>query len=320
MNNQHIIGSDCEAISMKGENGEDNCTNELDISLQGFATRFVEARRSIGMDVKTLADKIGVTEQTVEMWESAECYPEVKILPVIAKVLYTDVDFLLAGVIPDDKMIANLKIQQEDIELSQNYDEDEQDAPDEDGQLGLRISLIRHEKALSVAEFANMLSVDKAQIDRWESGEETPDTEKLDQIASALDVTRQFLLTGKADTAEVKKYLRRNRLSRMMDLGATGLKDMRYAHLNWSVGPALASVILEPIIFIVCGFLLGDMKDPEFVAIWAVLGSVMWLLTIIAFAACLVFYKQKKKQYDEYMKEVEKFETADDLDIKSDKK
>ena len=49
-------------------------------------------RKSANMTQAKLAEKLGVTEQSVSKWENDVCNPDVSIIPVIAKLFNISID------------------------------------------------------------------------------------------------------------------------------------------------------------------------------------------------------------------------------------
>ena len=66
-----------------------------------FKERLIQLRKAAQLTQDALAAKLGVTYQAVSKWETGSCYPDVTLLPKIAGVFETTVDFLLGGVQPD---------------------------------------------------------------------------------------------------------------------------------------------------------------------------------------------------------------------------
>ena len=58
-------------------------------------------RKQVGLTQTELAEKLGVSEQTVSKWENDKCYPDVSLLPLLANIFnlyYTYLnDFILIG-------------------------------------------------------------------------------------------------------------------------------------------------------------------------------------------------------------------------------
>lgn len=52
-------------------------------------------RRKEGLTQTELADKLGVTEQTVSKWENDKCYPDISLLPLLANIFHCSVDAVL---------------------------------------------------------------------------------------------------------------------------------------------------------------------------------------------------------------------------------
>ncbi len=64
------------------------------MSLVNFQERLKNARNEKGMTQRTLAAKLGVTEQAVSKWERGGSYPDVEMLDQIASVLDCSLDYL----------------------------------------------------------------------------------------------------------------------------------------------------------------------------------------------------------------------------------
>lgn len=62
--------------------------------------------------------------------------------------------------------------------------------------LGERITNLRKEKGISQVQLANMLSVSRQAVSKWENDQSAPDTVKLIQLADALDTEVAYLATG----------------------------------------------------------------------------------------------------------------------------
>lgn len=65
--------------------------------------------------------------------------------------------------------------------------------------LGLRIALLRVEKGWSQAELARRIGVSPSAVGMYEQGRREPSLALLVCLAQALDVTTDYLLTGKGN-------------------------------------------------------------------------------------------------------------------------
>ncbi len=63
----------------------------------GVGERIAVRRKELGLTQKELAEKLLVTNKAVSKWETGEGYPDITILPSLAKELSTSVDFLLTN-------------------------------------------------------------------------------------------------------------------------------------------------------------------------------------------------------------------------------
>ena len=65
--------------------------------------------------------------------------------------------------------------------------------------LGERIAYYRKRAGYSQEELAERLEVSRQAISKWETGEATPDAERIIALAAALDISTDTLLLGKED-------------------------------------------------------------------------------------------------------------------------
>jgi len=63
--------------------------------------------------------------------------------------------------------------------------------------IGERISDLRNERKLSQYQLAKLLDVSRQAVSKWENDQTAPDTIKLIQLADVLDVSVEYLATGK---------------------------------------------------------------------------------------------------------------------------
>ncbi len=67
-----------------------------------------QLRRQAGMTQEELASKLGVTNQAVSKWESAQCCPDIALLPDIARLFGLTVDELLTGASAENPVAVDL--------------------------------------------------------------------------------------------------------------------------------------------------------------------------------------------------------------------
>ena len=68
-----------------------------------FADRIQQLRKTKGFSQEELADKVGISRQTVSKWESEQSMPDVERLLRLSEVLETTADYLLKGIEPAGK-------------------------------------------------------------------------------------------------------------------------------------------------------------------------------------------------------------------------
>ena len=67
--------------------------------------RIAELRRQRGFTQEELAERLGLSSQAVSKWENDLSYPDILLLPELAKLLGTSVDALLTGETPPETRI-----------------------------------------------------------------------------------------------------------------------------------------------------------------------------------------------------------------------
>ena len=77
-----------------------------------------------------------------------------------------------------------------------------------------RLFNLRREKNLSQEELANVLGVSRQTISKWETGESTPDFDKIIPLCNFYGITSDELLSGKKDIVEAKKEEIKNNFAR----------------------------------------------------------------------------------------------------------
>ena len=68
-----------------------------------------------------------------------------------------------------------------------------------------RLYNLRKEKNISQEELANELGVSRQTISKWETGESTPDFDKIIPLCNYYGITSDELISGKKDIVESKK-------------------------------------------------------------------------------------------------------------------
>ena len=142
--------------------------------------------------------------------------------------------------------------------------------------IGNRLYNLRKEKNISQEELANALDVSRQTISKWETGESTPDFNKICPLCEYFGITSDELLSGKQNIVEAKKEDKKAKFAR---------------NLAISVGLYIFSLVA----IILCSALF---KQP-------IIG-VSLFFTIIAIATGLIIYSsivygksEKEKEKEE---------------------
>ena len=67
------------------------------MNTQKIGEQIAVLRKSKGLTQNELGERLGVSFQAVSKWERSETLPDITVLPDLAKVLETTVDFILSG-------------------------------------------------------------------------------------------------------------------------------------------------------------------------------------------------------------------------------
>ncbi len=63
--------------------------------------------------------------------------------------------------------------------------------------MGERIGILRQKKGMTQSALAEKLDITPQAISKWERGQSFPDLSRLDDLAKTLEVSVDYLLTGK---------------------------------------------------------------------------------------------------------------------------
>ena len=77
-----------------------------------------------------------------------------------------------------------------------------------------RLLKLRKEKNLSQEELANVLDVSRQTISKWETGESTPDFNKIIPLCEFYGITSDELLSGSKDIIKAKEENKKNNFAR----------------------------------------------------------------------------------------------------------
>jgi transcriptional regulator with XRE-family HTH domain len=67
------------------------------LEFEGFGLRIQQLRKKKQMTQEDLADRMGVTSQAVSKWETGLSYPDITLIPTLAAVLGTDIEYIFGS-------------------------------------------------------------------------------------------------------------------------------------------------------------------------------------------------------------------------------
>ena len=80
--------------------------------------------------------------------------------------------------------------------------------------IGERLYNLRKEKNMSQEDLANVLDVSRQTVSKWETGESTPDFNKICSLCEYFGITSDELLSGKQNIIEAKKEDKKAKFAR----------------------------------------------------------------------------------------------------------
>jgi transcriptional regulator with XRE-family HTH domain/uncharacterized membrane protein YuzA (DUF378 family) len=87
--------------------------------------------------------------------------------------------------------------------------------------IGERLYNLRKEKGLSQEDLANELGVSRQTVSKWETGESSPDFDKIIPLCNFFGITSDELLSGKQNIVEVAKENKRAKFARNLAISVT---------------------------------------------------------------------------------------------------
>ena len=83
-----------------------------------IGNRIIELRKTQQFSQEELADKLGVSRQSVSKWETDACAPDAYNLIALAKILNTSVEYIVTGENTSSKIEKATKLQGENKNLA----------------------------------------------------------------------------------------------------------------------------------------------------------------------------------------------------------
>ena len=142
-----------------------------------ISERIKKLRKSRRMTIKTFADRIGVSSNTVSRWEQRKNTPRETQQYNMCQVFDLPDDYFEGG---HEKMPTAKTDRSSNAERS----------------LGNRIKMLRAVNHLNQMAFCKHLGIHRQTLARWEANEGVPRPDKLQQIADMFDVSTIWLLYG----------------------------------------------------------------------------------------------------------------------------
>lgn len=136
-----------------------------------------------------------------------------------------------------------------------------------------RLYNLRKDKNLSQEELANVLGVSRQTISKWETGESTPDFDKIIPLCDFYGITSDELLSGKKNIVEAKEVTRENNFARNIAI---------------SVGLYIISLIAV--------ILFATLYNEPIIGVAVFFAIVAVATSLIVYTA--IKYKKEKKEED----------------------
>lgn len=100
--------------------------NYIDPKKLAIGQRIAAARQRINLSISDLASSLGVTANAITQWETGRSAPSRENFYKVARVLQTDVEWLLTGDDPDERRRAQTQSEEEALTLLRALTPDEQ--------------------------------------------------------------------------------------------------------------------------------------------------------------------------------------------------
>lgn len=128
-----------------------------------------------------------------------------------------------------------------------------------------RLLKLRKEKGFSQEEVANKLNVSRQTISKWETGQSTPDFDKVIPICELFEITSDELLTGKKKEEVIRQEKDSN--------------NMRVKGIGLSLGLYLLSIIL----FVLLISLVGPIVALGIFFLGVILATALFIYTCVMY-------------------------------------
>ena len=148
-----------------------------------FSIRLKDLRENRGLSQQAFANKFGISQSTVGMWESGKREPNFATIQKIADFFETSIDYILGN--------------------------DTISAVCNENMFSERLKTLRKNASLTQTEIAKNLKISQQAYANYETGKRHPDQEMLKKIADFFDVSVDYLLgrVEKGTNTETEEYL-----------------------------------------------------------------------------------------------------------------
>ena len=148
--------------------------------------------------------------------------------------------------------------------------------------IGERLYNLRKEKGISQEALANELNVSRQSVSKWETGESTPDFDKIIPLCEFYGITSDELLSGKKDIVVAKEEKVKNNFARNIAI---------------SVGLYICSLVAI--------ILFGAALDQPIIGVCIFFLIIAVATTIIVYSAIKYKSSKEKKEKEEKNKELD---------------
>lgn len=174
-----------------------------------------------------------------------------------------------------------------------------------------KIMELRKKQGWSQEELAEMIDVTRQSVSKWESGQSTPDLDKILKLAEIFGVTTDYLLKDTDETlSEPQKTEKRSKLNnKKVDSRKVSMEEANtFIRIREEIAPKIAFAVSLCILSPICLILLTGAAEYKVIGAdedrMAMLGVLILIAIVAAAVTIFVPYGMRMSKYDYIEKEI----------------